>query len=160
MVGATRALGASGVTLAWPNDVVLDDGGGHYRKLAGVLSEAVVGADGTAVVVGCGCNVDLPEGFEVPAGNVPVSLSELVDGIPDRAELLVGYLERLATTVGQLEAAGPSALLGEVRAAMWTLGRDVEVEGVRGRAVGLDDAGRLVLETADGAQVVAAGDVR
>lgn len=160
MVGAVRAFGADDVTLAWPNDVVVGDGDDRYRKLAGVLSEAVVDPEGTAVIVGCGCNVDLPPGFAVPAANVPVGLSELIGSVPDRAELLVRYLERLARWIGALEADGAGELLGEVRASMWTLGRDVEVDGVRGRAVDLDSSGRLVVETADGAQVVAAGDVR
>ncbi|MEO1060678.1 MAG: biotin--[acetyl-CoA-carboxylase] ligase [Actinomycetota bacterium] len=162
-VGASHDVGATEVTLSWPNDVVVPSGE-HYRKVAGVLSEAVVGAGQVAVVVGMGCNVDLPPGFAVPRGNDPVSLRELLGSAPDRVELLVAYLRRLAEGVARLETGGPDAVIAEARRAMWTLGREVAVtdggERISGRAIDLDDVGRLILETAEGRRVVAAGDVR
>ncbi|MEM9609193.1 MAG: biotin--[acetyl-CoA-carboxylase] ligase [Actinomycetota bacterium] len=158
MVGAARALGAEEVTLAWPNDVVVP-AGDRYRKLAGVRSEAVNGPTGLGVVVGTGCNVDLPEGFSVVGGNEPVSLADLIGVAPDRLPLLAAYLRRLEELVVRLERGDGRRVLDEVAAEMWTLGRDVEVEGVRGRATALDAVGRLVLQTADGRHVVDAGDV-
>lgn len=162
-VGAAHDVGAGEVTLSWPNDVVVA-AGEHYRKVAGVLSEAVVAGDEPAVVVGMGCNVDLPSGFSVPRGNDPVSLRELLGSAPDRVDLLVAYLRRLAVGVARFEADGPGAVLTAARRQMWTLGRDVSVtdrgERISGRAIDLDDVGRLILETAGGRRVVAAGDVR
>ncbi len=162
-VGAAHDLGAHEVTLSWPNDVVVgvDD---RYRKVAGVLAEAVLHGEERAVVVGMGCNVDLPPGFAVPRGNDPVSLAELVGSPPDRADLLVAYLTRLADGVARLETEGSVAVVAEARRSMWTLGREVVVtdggERIAGRAIDVDDVGRLILETARGRRVVAAGDVR
>ena len=161
-VGAAHDLGAADVTLSWPNALVVPPGD-RYRKVAGVLAAAVAGPTSPAAVVGMGCNVDLPPGFSVPRGNDPISLAELLGAPPDRADLLVRYLERLAAGVAELERHGPGPVVEAARTRMWTLGRDVAVtdggERVPGRATGLDDAGRLILETSRGRRVVAAGDV-
>lgn len=159
MVRAARSLGAAPVTMAWPNDVVVPDGD-RYRKLAGVLAEAVLAPGRIVAVVGAGCNVDLPDGFSVVGGNEPVSLADLVDEVPDRLALLVAYLRELAGAVGRLERGDTAALLNEVAAEMWTLGRDVVVDGTSGRAIELDAGGGLVLDTATGRRVIDAGDVR
>lgn len=162
-VGAAHDLGADEVTLSWPNDLVVE-AGARYRKLAGVLAEAVVHDGEVAVVVGMGCNVDLPPGFVVPQGNDPVSLAELAGRVPDRVDLLVAYLTRLADGLDLLEASGPEPIVEAARRQMSTLNREVVVtdggERVSGRAIDLDDAGHLILETAGGRRVVAAGDVR
>jgi BirA family biotin operon repressor/biotin-[acetyl-CoA-carboxylase] ligase len=53
---ACAALGGVAVGIKWPNDLLVDG-----RKLAGVLAEADVGAEGTeAIVVGIGINVAWP----------------------------------------------------------------------------------------------------
>ncbi len=58
---------------------------------------------------------------------------------------------------------GGERLADEVRARCATLGQEVRVllaaEELTGRASAIDDAGRLVVETATGPRAVSAGDV-
>ncbi|MFT4122883.1 MAG: biotin--[acetyl-CoA-carboxylase] ligase [Microbacteriaceae bacterium] len=157
------------VGLKWPNDPQV---GG--RKVAGVLAELV---PGVGVVVGVGVNLALgPEELPTPtATSLAVEGPPVVAGVPLAGDaladaVLLGYLtglraldDRLAAAAGDAERSGIRALVAE---ACTTIGRRVRVElpggGVRrGRALGLDAAGRLEVATEpDGAPlVVAAGDV-
>ena len=121
--------------LKWPNDLVVDD-----RKLAGLLAEA----DGDALVVGAGCNVNweaFPEDLAATA-----TACNLEAGRPvDRDALLDAFLDRLAAAL-----ASGDALLDDYRARLVTVGRTVRVEPVRGDAV----VGTAVAVTDDGALVV------
>ena len=51
LVGSLEEEGVTGLSLKWPNDVLLD-----HRKLAGILVEV----SGTRCVLGIGVNVDIP----------------------------------------------------------------------------------------------------
>jgi BirA family biotin operon repressor/biotin-[acetyl-CoA-carboxylase] ligase len=159
-----RAVMAAGVALAsavehvagivamlkWPNDVVVDD-----RKLAGLLAEA----DGDALVVGAGCNVNW-ERFPAELAEVATACN-LEAGHPvDRDALLDAYLDAFDDAL----AAG-DALVDSYRGLLTTLGREVRVEHVRGddvlgSAVGITDAGALVVRDDSGAEhTVTAADV-
>lgn len=152
---------ALGVQLKWPNDVLLV-GGGQARKVAGILSER----SGDAVVVGIGVNVSTPlEDLPPPDGT---SLAR--EGTPwvSRQELLVNVLRELETAYLAWERCGGDPDLCRARPTYrylsttldsWVrvqLPGGTEMEG-RGRDV--DEAGRLVLDTDQGEQAVAAGDV-
>ncbi|MEZ4319195.1 MAG: biotin--[acetyl-CoA-carboxylase] ligase [Myxococcota bacterium] len=132
-----------GFQLKWPNDV-LDRAG---RKLAGVLCEASWEQGRLAhVVVGIGVNVvAAPEG--VPA-------TCLADhGVHTDADTLA---ERIRAGLVGLDR--PSVLRAWSERSC-TLGRDVQVEGVRGRAVGLGPDGALLVDTGTGVERVITGDV-
>ncbi|HEY3671976.1 MAG TPA: biotin--[acetyl-CoA-carboxylase] ligase [Acidimicrobiia bacterium] len=128
--------------LKWPNDLVVDD-----RKLAGLLAEA----DGDALVVGAGCNVnweEFPEELVATATACNLEAGHLVD----RDALLDAFLDRFATALG----AG-DAVVDEYRARLATLGRSVRVEHVHdrdrdlvGTAVGITDDGALVVRGEQG----------
>ena len=82
----------------------------------------------------------------------------------DRQVLLDRLLEALEPRCALLEeAAGRRALADEVRRRCATLGQRVRVilagEELIGLAAAIDDAGRLVVETAAGPRAVSAGDV-
>jgi BirA family biotin operon repressor/biotin-[acetyl-CoA-carboxylase] ligase len=155
IVDAARALGVDDACLKWPNDVLVGE-----AKLAGILSELIADEDGrgggAAVVVGFGVNLRaIPS--EVPDAT---SLAELT-GVPvDSDALLRSILDRFEVLYGTL---ADDTVVARATARMSTLGRDVDVERpgapLRGRAVGLDEGGRLVVETTTGPVVVAAGDV-
>jgi BirA family transcriptional regulator, biotin operon repressor / biotin---[acetyl-CoA-carboxylase] ligase len=135
--------------LKWPNDLVVRD-----RKLAGILTEA----DGDAVVVGAGVNVDWRD-FPPELGETATACN-LESGRPvDRRALLDSFLEELDDRYADL-----AGVVAEYRARLATLGRRVRVErsdgDVVGRAVGVGDAGELWVERDDGAVVdVHVGDV-
>jgi len=147
--------------LKWPNDVLVGAG-----KVCGVLCELLPArAPGRpeGVVVGAGVNVDQTRD-ELPAGTA-TSLA-LCGAATRREELVVAYLGRLAEVHAAALAGGPAAR-GEhaaYRERCVTLGRVVHLgrpggSGVSGRACGVDEQGRLLIDSAGGRSAWAAGDV-
>lgn len=143
--------------LKWPNDLLI---GG--KKSAGLLAEAV----GDAVVIGIGLNVTLGAA-DLPR---PDTTSLALAGATqlDRNILLPAILDALSADYLAWRACGGdpegSGLLAAYRARCDTLGREVRVEvpagdPLVGKAVDVDAAGRLVVETPTGPTAVAAGDV-
>jgi BirA family biotin operon repressor/biotin-[acetyl-CoA-carboxylase] ligase len=162
-----RAVGgATGIVarLKWPNDLLL---GVSLRKGAGILAEvADPNPAAPAVAVGVGLNVTT-KADELPR---PDATSLRLEGATsvDRDPLLRAVLRELAVDYDtwRLHAGDPAA--SGLRAAYLescaTLGQSVQVElpaggWLRGAAVDIDGDGRLVVETDDGRQAIAAGDV-
>jgi BirA family biotin operon repressor/biotin-[acetyl-CoA-carboxylase] ligase len=140
---ACHQVGGFTPALKWPNDLLVGD-----RKLAGILGEAA----GEAAVVGMGLNV-----HAAPPG--AAWADQAAGRRLDRSELLAAWLGGLDGHLGHWDD-----LLGAYRQACATIGREVVVEqGHRrlvGRAEGIDDEGRLVVQGANGRpEAVAAGDV-
>jgi BirA family biotin operon repressor/biotin-[acetyl-CoA-carboxylase] ligase len=155
---ACREVAGVEPALKWPNDLLV---GG--AKLAGVLAEAEFdGGVLAAVVAGIGVNVAWPG----PAGAGGTCLDDLGrEAQPvDRQVLLDRLLAALAARRPLLDdEAGRRDLADEVRRRCATLGQQVRVTlpagELIGTAVAIDDAGRLVVETAGGPHRVTAGDV-
>ena len=159
----TKTLTAHGYANAgvkWPNDVLLGE-----RKVAGILLERVETPAGAAAIVGVGLNVSVTE-EELP---VPTATSLLIDSgsAPDRTDLLVALLGNLAEAYDVWELGGGDAtarLRSSYTAECVTIGREVRVEmpsgpPLTGRATGIDESGRLVVDGPDGPTPVGAGDV-
>ena len=160
LAGADACGEVAGVepTLKWPNDLLFEG-----AKLAGVLAEAEFrGPSLRALVVGIGINVAWPGPPEfhgtclddVRRSEQPV----------DRSNLLGHLLQALEPRCALLEdSAGRQVLVDEVRRRCGTLGQEVRVDlggqVLTGRATSIDGSGRLVVETAGGAQAIGAGDV-
>ena len=182
-VALTRALRAiTGVeaVLKWPNDVLA---GG--AKLAGILAEQA----GDAIVVGVGVNVGAaPDGVPAARAGALAATSLAARGAStDRGALLVGVLRELehwyqrwaapVTAPGSMPGTARGSVPGTARGdaegsglraeyLRWcsTIGRDLRVQlpgdaQLAGVASGIDQAGRLVVQTATGAVPVSAGDV-
>lgn len=180
--GAAACLRVAGVEpgLKWPNDLVIEVGGGgrapdlnageptetggSWRKLAGILAEAV--SDGglvAGVVVGLGLNVIRPPDFPAELHGIATSLDRVSrGGGVDRGDLLEAICEELEDRC-QLLVDRPADLMAEYRRRCVTIGRDVRVEQTgetwEGRATGVADDGSLEVMTAGGARQVQAGDV-
>jgi BirA family biotin operon repressor/biotin-[acetyl-CoA-carboxylase] ligase len=160
LAGADACREVAGVepVLKWPNDLLLDG-----AKLAGVLAEAeFAGSDLSAVIVGIGINVAWPGPAEA-AGTCLDDASGMARPV-DRRVLLERLLAALKPRCELLEeASGRQNLADEVRRRCATLGMRVRVmlagEELIGRADAIDNAGRLVVETASGRRPVSAGDV-
>ena len=146
----------------WPNDVVVAE-----RKLAGLLVERVEASgdsDAAAAVVGIGLNVSLTSA-ELP---VPEATSLGLEGArtTDRTVLAKALLRALAGVVGAWERSGGASagLRDSYVEACATLGRDVRVHlpgdaTETGHAVGIDDFGRLLVDTGAEVRAFGAGDV-
>ncbi len=140
-------------SLKWPNDLIVGD-----RKLGGVLAEYVPMPQ-PAVVVGIGLNLTAgPDG--VGATTV---LAEAGVTLTPRAltDILLEELEARVPLVD--DPSGLERLRAEYAASLATLGRAVRVvleDGeFEGRAIDVDESGRLVVDTGVTTRVVSAGDV-
>jgi BirA family biotin operon repressor/biotin-[acetyl-CoA-carboxylase] ligase len=147
---AVESMTVAGIDLNWPNDVYTPDG-----KLCGILAEAVAGA----VVVGIGLNVhahpDLPPGATCLAEAGAVGARR------------TAVLARLLTELGGCYLAWraePGAARAEYRSRCRTIGSRVAASlpgggTVHGRALGVDDIGRLVVCAGGREVALASGDV-
>jgi BirA family biotin operon repressor/biotin-[acetyl-CoA-carboxylase] ligase len=133
--------------IKWPNDVQIDG-----RKVAGILAEGR--PQERWAVLGIGLNVavrldDLPPELHATAGTLGL---EPRDVEPVLAQLLRALERALA-----LE---PEGILDAWRTRDALLGREIRWAAGTGRACGVDDAGRLIVELADGsALALQAGEV-
>jgi BirA family biotin operon repressor/biotin-[acetyl-CoA-carboxylase] ligase len=137
------------------------------RKLAGLLTETIVGGGGLrAVVLGMGLNLtwDGAPPPELAAG--AVTLEELAGADVDRERLLVVWLRRLDAELELLAGSdGRARLAARARDRSATLGRRVRVErpdgALTGTATDVTASGHLVVAPDDDgpAVVVAVGDV-
>ena len=146
------------VQLKWPNDVLKDG-----AKLAGILVETQALPDGAAwAIVGIGVNLVMPDALEEKIGRSAAAMPWLAR--MDRDELMAALLDGLADALALFARAGFGAF-----APRWNLlhawqGHPVVIldrgEVLHdGLAAGVDDTGRLLLDTAAGRITVVAGDV-
>ena len=147
--------------IKWPNDICFEQ-----RKLAGILSETVETAAGTAIVLGIGINLT--------SENVPPDLTESATSIAalhndpiDREALTAELIKSLARHYQTLhtEDGCHQTIQDWCAKSSYAYDREVRValanESFEGVTRGLERDGALRVETAEGAiRVVRAGDVR
>lgn len=129
---------SSRVKIKWPNDVRVDG-----RKVAGVLVEGIVrGPELAFAVAGLGVNVRgtaLPD--ELAARATTLRLARGSD--LSRAEVLDALLAALECRVEQLQRDGAPGIVRAVSEHCDTLGAEVTVDGLTGRAVAIAADGAL-----------------
>jgi BirA family biotin operon repressor/biotin-[acetyl-CoA-carboxylase] ligase len=145
------------VRLKWPNDVLKDG-----DKLAGILVETAPAERGIWAVIGIGLNLVMPDEMEQAIGRSVAAAPWLAR--MDRNELMAALLDGLAAVLREFERTGFAAFAGR-----WNMLHEYQGSEVRildqgavlheGRAAGVDDAGRLLLDTSQGRITIAAGDV-
>jgi BirA family biotin operon repressor/biotin-[acetyl-CoA-carboxylase] ligase len=150
---------ADGIGLKWPNDIIVETVDGPL-KLAGILVERVDTPTGPAAVLGVGINVHQTQ-EELPI-ELATSLEQLVEGVPDRTEVLASVLSSLDALLPLVE--DTDALRRAYAGECVTLGKAVRVdvpagEPLLGTAVDIDAGGRLIVDTGTGEVPVGAGDV-
>jgi BirA family biotin operon repressor/biotin-[acetyl-CoA-carboxylase] ligase len=132
------------VRLKWPNDVLVDG-----AKIAGILLESSVGADGLVehVVIGTGINVTVAPQAGA-AAYAAASLRDLGDA-REAPAVLQAYLTALAARIVQWREGFAGTRADWLARAAW-LGESVTVsqgdERIEGRFAGLDADGALLLE--------------
>ena len=145
-VAVADAVGAD-ARIKWPNDVQL---GG--RKLAGILAEGRP-YEGWAVL-GVGLNV------AVRAADLPVELRDTAATLGLEPADVEPVLAGVLTALDRALALDDAALLDAWRARDALLGREIAWASGRGRALGVDAGGRLVVELAGGERTaLEAGEV-
>lgn len=161
LVRALEELGARGLGLKWPNDVLLQRGEG-FAKLAGILIELASDRRGTQAVIGIGLNLaSPPEGdLAQPAAGLDAALAVP----PERHEVLGAILRHLAVVLDTFAVDGFFRLKSEWQDRHAWQGRSVRLagegeSGFEGDCVGVDDDGALLIATAAGTERVLAGDV-
>jgi BirA family biotin operon repressor/biotin-[acetyl-CoA-carboxylase] ligase len=146
--------------LKWPNDVLLDG-----KKLCGILTE--MHAEATRVrhiVVGIGINVNQAS---FPKELLATSLRLVTGSEWSRVDLLAALLKSLDREYRQLlndSYARESILRRFAECSSWVRGKRVRIHengsDFEGTTEGLDSAGFLRVQTAEGPQTVLSGTVR
>lgn len=140
------------VGLKWPNDLRIGK-----RKIGGILCEcAALPGEPPAVAAGVGVNLAADKADFPPALRESASSLLLAGGrVPDAARLLRVLLARIAARLEEYEAEGFAPARKRWLRLCDHLGESVSVrlpdKKMNGTAKGVDEAGRLLLETADGA---------
>ncbi|MDA0707268.1 MAG: biotin--[acetyl-CoA-carboxylase] ligase [Proteobacteria bacterium] len=146
-----KGLGAAGVGLKWPNDIVALDG-----KMGGILTEVHGSRDGgVTVVTGIGLNVSLPTGaadeIESDWARLPVDLKSVVDTVPAPEVIVVAIVEGLCGAMHKFATLGFSGFAADWAEHDWLRDREVTVDlpdrQITGVAAGVDTDGALLIDT-------------
>jgi BirA family biotin operon repressor/biotin-[acetyl-CoA-carboxylase] ligase len=145
--------------IKWPNDLLANE-----RKICGILAEAIETPSGRAVVLGIGINLT-NEAFPSDLLTVATSVANESGRQPERALILAALLNGLARWYSLLhEPEGADKIVAAWSSrSSYAAGKLVQVtngnETLQGRTAGIEDDGALRLETAQGIQLIRAGDV-
>jgi BirA family transcriptional regulator, biotin operon repressor / biotin---[acetyl-CoA-carboxylase] ligase len=143
---AVAELAGHGAAIKWPNDVLLNG-----RKLAGILVEGR--PQERWAVLGIGINVALRE------HDFPPELRGRTATLGLEPEAVEPTLGRLLELLERWLEADQQQLLAAVRGRDALLGRPVSWAAGRGDGAGIDDEGRLIVETGSGRVVLESGEV-
>lgn len=160
IVRTLNKLGAQGVQLKWPNDILTTQG-----KLGGVLIEAQGDMLGpSAVVIGIGLNCTLPPNLALQIDQAACALEEVCEKMPARNQLLAMLLLDLAQVLQQFPKSGFAALREEWERYHIYQGKQIRLQMgdgqiVDGIARGASDSGELCMDTALGMRHFNSGEV-
>lgn len=152
------ARGVPGVSVKWPNDLLVDD-----AKLAGILIELAGEPPGRCrVVVGVGMNYALGPRILAGLDRPAVNLADLA-GAPDRVGAVALIVESVLEARRRYAAEGLAACIAAWRRRDALLGRELLIADGRreiaGIGAGIDDDGCLLLDTPDGRRRFHSADV-
>lgn len=149
------------IALKWPNDILYNG-----KKLAGVLVESArvqqVDGERNWVVVGVGINVRVAPELQAQIGNTAIGIGWLAD--LDQSMLYGVLANHLAQALDKFDAEGLAPFVSRWNALHAFKGQAVRIldHGKvlhEGRALGIDQSGRLLLDCAGKQLSVMAGDV-
>jgi len=157
-VDALEELGATGIEIKWPNDLVARD-----AKLGGILTEVQQNSAGAVTIVaGIGINVDLQNKLDL-ARSV-VDLKGVCDVTPGHEEIAGKIATHLLQAFVNFEEQGFAAMADRWSRYDWLLGREVTIDTAdrqfAGVAAGVAEDGALLVDTAEsGIRRVSSGTV-
>jgi BirA family biotin operon repressor/biotin-[acetyl-CoA-carboxylase] ligase len=150
-IGALEELGAHGIELKWPNDLIALEG-----KLGGILTEVQQqSAAAVMVVAGIGVNVDvrgqLDFGVETDRALQAVNLKDICNPQPSFVETAGQLTSHLLRAFVDFETSGFAATANRWARYDWLLGREVRIDTVgqqfSGIGAGIADDGALLVDT-------------
>jgi BirA family biotin operon repressor/biotin-[acetyl-CoA-carboxylase] ligase len=161
-LGVTDAIAALAPSLAsrvrvkWPNDAWID-----RKKTAGILVESSSsGAVQGPIIVGIGLGVNRTS-WDGELAATATSLLDATRGAPfERHDVLAVLLDHVERAVDALVERGVEATVARLEHRLAMKDEDVEIDGMRGRLLGLDARGALRIATPAGERVVIAGTLR
>ncbi|MDF2232696.1 biotin--[acetyl-CoA-carboxylase] ligase [Albimonas sp. CAU 1670] len=156
---AGRFAPAAQVALKWPNDVLVEGG-----KIAGILLESEgQGAEPAWVSIGIGVNLASRPPGDPAAAFPPISFADLGVAVPTPEQALDALAAAFAHWLERYRAEGFAPLRDAFLARAARLGQPIVArlpkETIEGVFADLDEDGRLVLDTPQGARRIAAADV-
>ena len=157
---ALEALGAGGVGLKWPNDVLWQG-----RKVAGILIELQGDALGpTTAVIGVGVNVRLSEADRTRIDQPAEDLETICGAALDRNAVLARVLSELDDVLQAFGREGFGPLRGEWQRRHAYQDRPVTLQlpgggMAKGLARGATEDGRFILETGTGIEHHHSGEI-
>lgn len=142
--------------LKWPNDVLRNG-----RKLAGILIETSVSDGATWAVIGIGINLALPDTLDESVAATASAAPELRS---DREQAVAALLMALLDALPLFAQQGFKPFAARWNALHAYSGKTVNIIDRAtvlhtGQAMGVDEGGRLLLDTAQGRVEIVAGDV-
>lgn len=156
-------VGATGLSLKWPNDVLYQD-----KKLAGILIEMTGDPAGHCrVVIGVGLNVSMRAQqaglIEQPWIALDSILDEQAVTPVSRNQLATALLNELVNVLGSYQMLGFAYYQAEWMASAAHKGCRVELRNgksiLEGRFIGVTETGALRLDTASGEQIFHGGEI-
>ena len=160
---ALRSLGAHGVTLKWPNDL-LAGGRQAGAKLGGVLIETRIQGGQVLAAVGIGINCRPVRALATQLRRKLTALDELVRPAPSRNRVIAAVAREVLAALAAFERSGLATFAEDWRALHEYEGRRLRVRLADGRTVsgvaaGLAPGGALRLRTRAGTRDVADGRI-
>ncbi len=159
VVKAVQDLGIEGVSLKWPNDILVGE-----SKLGGVLIEIAGDVSGQCqAIIGIGLNVQMSESVMDSVEQPWADLNGLSDRVPRRNKIVASLLEQLFPVVSVYESKGFSCYRAEWESLCHHIGQDVILstpsQKIEGTMVGVDDSGALRISVEGEEQVYVGGEV-
>ena len=159
VVRALESLGVEGLSLKWPNDILRGN-----KKLCGVLLEMQGEAGGPCrVVCGIGLNVNMPSEAGKDIDQPWTDLRRIVNRPISRRALLCCLLNELLPAMARVEQDGLSSFMADWQRWDAVAGKPVQLllpqRTIRGKAVGIDPQGNLVIEQGGARQSYYGGEI-
>lgn len=149
------------VGLKWPNDLLLFD-----QKLGGVLCESFQGETGPVTVIGIGLNIKPQAVPGALSGSGASCLQACLEepNLPTARALAHNMVPVLLDLIHACKKRGLAAIAGDFMALDHWRGRPVQIEDngvvqMQGVAMGINEQGAYLLDTANGLVAVHAGDL-
>lgn len=159
LVRVLSRKGVLGLSLKWPNDVLLNG-----KKLAGILIESQLSNRELVMIIGIGVNVRMPVGIDIDSDIGWADLSNESSECLDRNEIIADLYTESMTMISKVLASDFSIYKAEWKSYDAFANKAIKVidRGVvtnSGINAGIDENGCLLISSPAGVKKVYSGDV-